>query len=194
MKYLILLIFSLLVFACSNGKRVYWCGDHACINNKEKEAYFKKTMIVEIRELSKQNKKSKSELEIIKKQAGLEQKKEIKNEKELAKQVRLDKKRRIKEEKELAKQVRLDKKRRIKEEKELAKQVRLEEKKIIKEEKKSYKKKILKTENVPLEKEIVINTAIARINIYSNEFKELVEKITNKNMFRPYPNINDTPN
>jgi len=194
MKYLILLIFSLLVFACSNGKRVYWCGDHACINNKEKEAYFKKTMIVEIRELSKQNKKSKSELEIIKKQAGLEQKKEIKNEKELAKQVRLDKKRRIKEEKELAKQVRLDKKRRIKEENELTKQVRLEEKKIIKEEKKSYKKKILKTENVPLEKEIVINTAIARINIYSNEFKELVEKITNKNMFRPYPNINDIPN
>ena len=194
MKYLILLIFSLLVFACSNGKRVYWCGDHACINNKEKEAYFKKTMIVEIRELSKQNKKSKSELEIIKKQAGLEQKKEIKNEKELAKQVRLDKKRRIKEEKELVKQVRLDKKRRIKEEKELAKQVRLEEKKIIKEEKKSYKKKILKTENVPLEKEIVINTAIARINIYSNEFKKLVEKITNKNMFRPYPNINDIPN
>ncbi len=194
MKYLILLILSLLVFACSNGKRVYWCGDHACINNKEKEAYFKKTMIVEIRELSKQNKKSKSELEIIKKQAGLEQKKEIKNEKELAKQVRLDKKRRIKEEKELAKQVRLDKKRRIKEEKELAKQVRLEEKKIIKEEKKSYKKKILKTENVPLEKEIVINTGIARINISSNEFKELVEKITNKNMFRPYPNINDIPN
>ena len=194
MKYLILLILSLLVFACSNGKRVYWCGDHACINNKEKEAYFKKTMIVEIRELSKQNKKSKSELEIIKKQAGLEQKKEIKNEKELAKQVRLDKKRRIKEEKELAKQVRLDKKRRIKEEKELAKQVRLEEKKIIKEEKKSYKKKVLKTENVPLEKEIVINTGIARINISSNEFKELVEKITNKNMFRPYPNINDIPN
>jgi len=194
MKYLILLIFSLLVFACSNGKRVYWCGDHACINNKEKEAYFKKTMIIEIRDLSKQNKKSKSELEIIKKQAGLEQKKEIKNEKELAKQVRLDKKRRIKEEKELAKQVRLDKKRRIKEENELTKQVRLEEKKIIKEEKKSYKKKILKTENVPLEKEIVINTGIARIDISSNEFKELVEKITNKNMFRPYPNINDIPN
>ena len=194
MKYLILLIFSLLVFACSNGKRVYWCGDHACINNKEKEAYFKKTMIVEIRELSKQNKKSKSELEIIKKQAGLEQKKEIKNEKELAKQVRLDKKRRIKEEKELAKQVRLDKKRRIKEENELTKQVRLEEKKIIKVEKKSYKKNILKTENVPLEKEIVINTGIARIDISSNEFKELVEKITNKNMFRPYPNINDIPN
>ena len=194
MKYLILLIFSLLVFACSNGKRVYWCGDHACINNKEKEAYFKKTMIIEIRDLSKQNKKSKSELEIIKKQAGLEQKKEIKNEKELAKQVRLDKKRRIKEEKELAKQVRLDKKRRIKEEKELAKQVRLEEKKIIKEEKKSYKKKVLKTENVPLKKEIIINTGIARINISSNEFKELVEKITNKNMFRPYPNINDIPN
>ena len=194
MKYLILLIFSLLVFACSNGKRVYWCGDHACINNKEKEAYFKKTMIVEIRELSKQNKKSKSELEIIKKQAGLEQKKEIKNEKELAKQARLDEKRRMKEEKELAKQARLDEKRRMKEEKELAKQVLLEEIKIIKEEKKSSKKKILKTENVPLEKEVIINTGTARINISSTEFKELVEKITKKNMFKPYPNINAIPN
>jgi len=194
MKYLILLIFSLLLFACSNGKRVYWCGDHACINNKEKEAYFKKTMIVEIKELSKQNKKSKSELEIIKKQAGLEQKKEIKNEKELAKQARLDEKRRMKEEKELAKQARLDEKRRMKEEKELAKQVLLEEIKIIKEEKKSSKKKILKTENVPLEKEVIINTGTARINISSTEFKELVEKITKKNMFKPYPNINAIPN
>ena len=194
MKYLILLIFSLLVFACSNGKRVYWCGDHACINNKEKEAYFKKTMIIEIRDLSKQNKKSKSELEIIKKQAGLEQKKEIKNEKELAKQARLDEKRRMKEEKELAKQARLDEKRRMKEEKELAKQVLLEEIKIIKEEKKSSKKKILKTENVPLEKEVIINTGTARINISSTEFKELVEKITKKNMFKPYPNINAIPN
>jgi len=175
MKHLILLIFSLLLFSCSNVKKVYWCGDHACINNKEKEAYFKKTMIVEIRELSKQNKKSKSELEIIKKQAGLEQKKEIKNEKELAKQVRLDKKRRIKEEKELVKQV------------------RLEEKKIIKEEKKSYKKKVLKTENVPSEKEVVINTSIAKIDISSTEFNKLVEKITKKNMFRSYPNINDIP-
>ena len=194
MKYLILLIFSLLLFACSNVKRVYWCGDHACINNKEKEAYFKKTMIVEIRELSKQNKKSKSELEIIKKQAGLEQKKEIKNEKELTKQARLDQKRRIKEEKELAKQARLDEKRRMKEEKELAKQVLLEEIKIIKEEKKSSKKKILKTENVPLEKEVIINTGIARINISSTEFKKLIEKITKKNMFKPYPNINTIPN
>ena len=194
MKYLILLIFSFLLFACSNGKRVYWCGDHACINKKEREAYFKKTMIVEIKELSKQNKKSKSELEIIKKQAGLEQKKEIKNEKELAKQARLDEKRRIKEEYGSPKQTRLDEKRKMKEEKELAKQARLEEIKIIKEEKKSSKKKILKTEIVPLEKEVIINTGTARINISSTEFKELVEKITKKNMFKPYPNINAIPN
>jgi len=100
----------------------------------------------------------------------------------------------MKEEKELAKQARLDEKRRMKEEKELAKQARLEEIKIIKEEKKSSKKKILKTEIVPLEKEVIINTGTARINISSTEFKELVEKITKKNMFKPYPNINAIPN
>ena len=67
-------------------------------------------------------------------------------------------------------------------------------KKIINEEKKSSMKKILKTENVPLEKEVIINTGTARIIISSTEFKELVEKITKKNMFKPYPNINTIPN
>ena len=176
MKYLIILIFSFLLFACSNSKRVYWCGDHACINNEEKESYFKKTMIVEIKELSKKKKKSKSEFEMIKKQAGLEQKKEIINEKKLAKLARLEEKRRIKDKKELAK---------------LA---RLEEKRIIKEEKKASKKKAPKSKNVPLDKEIITNTDVTRINIASTEFNELVENITKKNLFRPYPNINDIPN
>ena len=126
-------------------------------------------------DLNKSNKERQS-IELIKKQAGLEQKKEIKNEKELAKQARLDEKRRMKDEKELAKQV------------------LLEEIKIIKEEKKSSMKKILKTKNVPLEKEVIINTGTARINISSTEFKELVEKITKKNMLKSYPNINAIPN
>ena len=60
-------------------------------------------------------------------------------------------------------------------------------------EKKSSKKKVVKTENVPSEKEVAINTGIAKIDISSTEFKKLVEKITKKNMFRSYPNINDIP-
>ena len=197
MKYLIISMFAFLLFSCSNNKKVYWCGDHACINNKEKEAYFKKTMIVEIRELGKKNETSKSEIEKIKRQAGLQQKKEIDEDKELAKQARLDEKRRLKEEKELVKQVRLDEKRRLKEEKKLAKQARLEKKRgvndIWKVEKKSSKKKVIKTENVPSKKEVVINTGIAKIDISSTEFQKLVEKITKKNIFRSYPDINDIP-
>ena len=216
MKFLILLFFSLLLYECANTKKVYWCGDHACINKKEKEAYFKKTMIIEIKELNKKDKKNESELEKIKKQAGLELEKEILNEKELVKQARIEEKRKIKEKKmssrqtrlieekkrikeakearELTKQVRLEEKRRIKEEKKLAKQTRLEKKRsasdIWKKEKKSSKKKVQKNEN----KEIVIDTDIAKTNISSSKFKELVEKITKKNMFRSYPNINDIPN
>ena len=212
MKYLILLVFLLSLSSCSNAKKVYWCGDHACINKKERESYFKKTMIVEIRDLSKQNDKNKSELEKIKKQAGLEQKKAIKNdknqakqarleekrrikeEKELAKQARLEEKRRIKEEKELAKQARLEEKRRIKEEKELAKQVRLEEKRRIGDKKKLSKKKVKKTEKVVLKKKVSINTDITKTNISSFAFDELVEKINKKNMLRSYPDINNVPN
>ena len=50
-----------------------------------------------------------------------------------------------------------------------------------------------KNEKASLEKEVVINTGIAKIEISSTEFKKLVEKITRKNMFRSYPNINDIP-
>ena len=192
-NYLFLCVFFL-IFSCTNNKSVYWCGDHPCINKKEKEAYFKKTMIVEMKELKKENNKDISEFEKLLKQAQVDEKKRIMSEKELRKQAKLDEKRRIKEEKELAKQVRLDEKRRIKEEKELAKQVRLDEKRkkdnILKDEKKLSKKEVSKTEN----KETAINIDMASTNISSTEFKELVERITMKNKFKPFPNINDIPN
>ena len=60
---------------------------------------------------------------------------------------------------------------------------------IWKKEKKLSKKKVEKIEN----KEIEINS-ITNINITPNEFEKLVERITKKNMFKSYPNINDIPN
>jgi len=192
-NYLFLCVFFL-IFSCTNNKSVYWCGDHPCINNKEKEAYFKKTMIVEVRELKKENNKDISEFEKLLKQAQVDEKKRIMSEKGLAKQVRLEEKRRIKEEKELAKQVRLEEKRRIEEKKKLSKQARLEEKReknnIWKDEKKLPKKEVSKTKN----KETAINIDMASTNISSAKFKELAERITLKNKFRPFPNINDIPN
>ena len=49
---------------------------------------------------------------------------------------------------------------------------------------------VSKTEN----KETAMNIDIISNNISSDEFKELVERITMKNKFRPFPNINDIPN
>ena len=174
-NYLFLCVFFL-IFSCTNNKSVYWCGDHPCINNKEKEAYFKKTMIVEVRELKKENNKDISEFDKLLKQAQVDEKKRIMSEKELIKQSMLDEKRRIKEEKELAKQVRLDEK--------------SNKDNILKDEKKLSKKEVSKTEN----KETAINIDIVSTNISSAEFKELVERITMKNKFRPFPNIDDIPN
>ena len=68
MKFLFVLILTLFLFACTSSKQTYWCGDHACINNKEKESYFKKTMIVEVRNLEKKKrviKKIMKHLELI---------------------------------------------------------------------------------------------------------------------------------
>jgi len=192
-NYLFLCIFFLII-SCTNNRSVYWCGDHPCINKKEKEAYFKKTMIVEVRELKKDNSKDISEYEKLMKQAQTDEKKRITSEKELAKQVRLEEKRRIKEEKELAKQVRLEEKRRIKEEKELAKQARLDKKRekdnTWKSKKKMSKNDVSKTEI----KDTATNTDLVNANISSDKFNTLAERIIMKNKSKPYPNINDIPN
>ena len=101
MKKKIYFLSLFFIIACVNNKGVYWCGDHPCINNKEKEAYFKKTMIVEIKDISK-SKKNNSEIEKITQQARLNEKKRIKEEKDLEKQIKLEEKKRIKENKKLS--------------------------------------------------------------------------------------------
>ena len=176
MKKYIFLTISIFIFGCSVGKGVYWCGDHPCINNKEKEAYFKKTMIVEVRNYNKGKINDNSEIE------------------KLLDQAKLDEKRRILSEKELAKQIKLDEKNRIKEEKELAKQIEIDEKKMINENSKSQEQTDL-GEKGQNEKKIIKATSFTEnIEISSNKFSELVEKINKKNSSRSYPDINDIPN
>ena len=117
MKKIYFLIPLLITISCSSNNKVYWCGDHPCINNKEKESYFKKTMTVEIKDLKDEDLKKISEIEKITQQARINEKKRIISEKEIAKQLKLEEKRKIKEEKEIAKQLKLEEKRKIKKEK-----------------------------------------------------------------------------
>ncbi len=163
MKSLFYTMVFFIIIACSANKTVYWCGDHPCINKNEKKAYFKKTMIVEVKELKKESLKNSSEIEKIMQQAELEEKIRIKKEKKSTKYAKLEEKQRKKEKKVLAKEIKYD------------------EKKILKNEKKMAKK-IIKIED-SAEK----NTEV------SSDFKKLVEKIINRNAFRPYPDINDIP-
>ena len=195
MKFFFFLFILLLTISCGSNKGVYWCGDHPCINKKEKEAYFKKNMVVEMRSAKKTDYKNNSEIKQLMQEAEGKEKIRIKNdkssskqvrleEKKLAKQIKLEEKRLIKEEKKLAKQIKLEEKRRIKEEKKLAKQIKLEEKKQNKKKKKSSIKKIDGNNEKQLKK--------TEINL--SEFSEIVEKITRKNAIKPYPDINDIPN
>ena len=156
-------------------------------------------MIVEVKTFNDKNKLKKTGIERIMQQTHSEEKKRIKQEKVLAKQTRLEKKEKNKYEKELAKQARLEEKKQIKERKKLAKQARLEEEKQIKERKKLAKQKKRKTKK----NQIVSTTKSSNKKVTSNidvsandisKFDELVKKIVQKNMFRPYPSINDIPN
>ena len=199
MRNLFLPFLLLMIISCSNNKGVYWCGDHPCINKKEKEAYFKKTMIVEIKKLDKKDKKSNSEIEKIIQQAKADEKKRIKKEKNLAQEAKLEEKRRIKEQKALKKQAKLEEKRRIKEQKALEKQAKLKKKRSIEEEKnlakkiKHDEKKIIKEKKIKPKQSAKVESQINDATIDSSNFNKLVEKIINKNTPRDYPDINDIP-
>ena len=184
MKKIIILVF-LLNLSCAANQGVYWCGDHPCINKKEREAYFKKTMIVEFKNMNRNQIKKDSEIEKLLKQAKIDEKNRILTEKEI-------KKRKKEEEKELQKELKLEKKRRINEEKKLAKQVELEEKKRKKDEKK-YKKNEKNKKANQNEKNLEVATPVGNFEISANEFDEIVENIIKRNRLRPYPEINDIP-
>ena len=205
MKYFIILLFIILL-SCTNKNEVYWCGDHACINNKEKKAYFEKTLITEIKDLTKQKRK-KSDFEIIKEKAGLDLDKgkeeefedkikvlSTEEQKALAKQLRLEEKQRIKEEKKLTKQSRLDEKKignEAKAEGDCTKLVKLHEKlKCKMDEKKANKAKSKKDDSKIKLEASVINEKDMDSSV---EFNELVKKIHKKNLSRSYPDINDIP-
>ena len=129
MKKILLLVFFLLIYSCTANKTVFWCGDHACINKKEKETYFKKTLTVEIKKISNKNKKNYSSHEKILQQVKIDTKKKIKVRNELSKELELEEKMKIRREKKLSKQLKLEEKMIIKRERELVKQLKLEEKK-----------------------------------------------------------------
>ena len=169
-----------ILVSCSTDKNTFWCGDHPCINKKEKEAYFKKTMIVEIKDLEKKTSKNNSEIEKIIQQAQKNEKKIIKEQKYMNKQSKLEANRIKKEKKKLAKQAKLETKRREKEEKQLANQIEKDEARIITKEKKEEPKQ-----------SVNFDTDAGSQSSFSVNFNKLVEKITKRNISRPYPDIND---
>ena len=180
MKIIVCLIMLFILASCSTDKNTFWCGDHPCINNKEKEAYFKKTMIVEIKNLEKNSSKSNSEIEKIILQAQKKEKKRIEEQKYMNKQSKLQAKRIKKDEKKLSKQAKLEAKRREKEEKKLTNQIEKDETRIVKKEKKKEPKQSVK----------FVADAESQSS-FSVNFNKLVEKITKRNISRPYPDIND---
>ena len=196
MKNLLYLIILFIFTSCSTDKDTYWCGDHPCINNKEKEAYFKKTMIVEIKNLEKKTSKNNSEIEKIIQQARKGEKKRIK-EKNMAKQAKLEDKRKKKEEKNMTKQAKLEDKRKKRKEKNMAKQAKLQDKRKKREEKYLTKQierdeaRIIKKEKKTSKQSVNINDGIESPAAISTNFNKLVEKIKSKSIFRPYPDIND---
>jgi len=182
-----------MIFSCTSNKGVYWCGDHPCVNKKEREAYFKKTMVVEIREIKKGELKKNSQIEEIKLQAKFDENRRIKDEKKMVKQLELEEKNRIQEEKALAQQLESEEKNRIKEEKSLAQKLELEEKNMIKEEKALAKQLELdeKIQNKKNVTEIKKNLTVKKVEL--SKFRELVDKIIIKNSLKSYPDINDIP-
>ena len=170
MRFFIPLFFIAVLTHCSSNDFVYMCGDHVCLNDKERLAYFKKTMIVEIRDANKNSiKKSPEEKNRIK-AAKLEQKKRIKEEKRIKKQAKIAEKIRNKKIRDLEK--------------------------ISKKEKKIKIKKV--DENAATgdqqvaEKDVAV---LSELNLANglNNFEEILQSISSRSINKPFPDINDFP-
>ena len=159
------IIFSFII-SCSSNKGVYWCGDHACKNVKEKEAYFKKTMIVEVRNLNKNSNDQVSSNEEILSQGKFSKKKNIISETELKEEINIEE------------------------------QIEIQEKEIVKKEIGEKQEINLSEENKINSKEDSLPTfakVVVNNDIKSKNFNELVEKILIRNSTRSFPKINDIP-
>ena len=194
MKYFFLFTVFFLIVNCNSNKSVYWCGEHACINKSEKEAYYKKTMIVEERDIKNLPYKDKSEINKIIEQAKLNDKTRKNNEKTKLTDERIKKKLQKDSEKVLAKHIRINEKKIAKKEKEIIKQAEFENMQNIKNEKKLNKELISNN----LEKNLIENKKnklpVDKNYLHSNKFDEIVKKIKKNNTMRDYPDINNVPN
>ena len=185
---LILFIFTLfLLSACSSNKGgVYWCGDHPCINKKEKEAYFQKNMIVEKRNFKKEKSKNKNDLEQNIEQAKIKEKKRVLSEKDLLKEAKLNEKQRLKNEKRMLKEAKIREKELLKEEKKLEKKVKNDEK--------VYSKVSKEKKNIEKDKVINVDLGVVSAKASVSKFTKMKQKIYSKNSSRSYPDINNIPN
>jgi len=172
-KYFAIIFF---IISCSPNKGVYWCGDHACANNKEKESYFKKTMIVEVRNSDNDNGKILSTNEIILNQSESAEKKTIINDEKFNQKIKNEEKQMEENEKLIEKLIELQ------------------------EEKRANLEREIKAENQKLsmeKKEQLTSSSFAKVleikEIKSKNFEEIVEKILIRNSSRSYPKINDIP-
>jgi len=184
-KYLYFIIF-ILAASCSSNKGVYWCGDHACANNKEKEAYFKKTMIVEVRNLDKNNIEPISVNEKILNQSESKKKSKIIEKKKLEQEINFEE-----EEREIEEQIEIQ-------EQVIEQQIEIQEQEIAKEEENINEQINLKQETLNIEKieekKLSSEDKVVELeDVDSKNFDELVENILVRNSTRSYPKINDIP-
>lgn len=170
MRVYIYFIIFILVASCASNNEVYWCGDHACANNKEKVAYFKKTMIVEVRSLDKKIIEPLSTNQKILNESKSDEKNTVINVEESIQEINL--------ENEIEKEIELQIQDRAKKQEELNEHVRLDQDEKIRLEKKSHNPSSF--------------DKVAEINeIETKDFDEIVEKILLRNSSRSYPKIND---
>ena len=182
MRFFLIFSFLLTITGCGNTNKVYWCGDHPCLNKKERKAYFEKNFTVEVRELNKKNKKKFSPTSEIMIKAKKNEKERIRNEKNILKQAKLNEKKRIIEEKKSIKKARLDEKNNSK--KKNIEPIEIEE--MVEDINEINNNE----ENNNIKDKIVVEGAEAS----EYKFTDLVKKIKEKNKSKSFPDINKIPN
>ena len=179
LKFYIILFLFILVSCSARENQVYWCGDHACKNSKERKLYFEKTLVMEVRTIDKSKKSLIDEDKY---------KKLIEEDKKNKKIIKLEKNKNIKTNDKKNKIAKINTK------KSISKIETNNEKIVTKEdtnsqslERKQVAKKVLKKDHD--KNKVNMKKYLDK----HDDFDTIVEIIVSNNQNKPYPDINDFP-
>ena len=193
MKFILVLIFTFFISSCVKNNKIFVCGDHECVNNKEMKEFFAKNLYIEV---ITEKKNKDGYIDLVQLNTGINEKK-IQNDnyknQDIRKLNKQEKKEQISERKKATKLEKIRKKELKKEQKKAKKLAKLNQQKIKIDKKNTSKTQKIITNNTfkrDASVKKIIRASDYCIDLKNCDIDQISELIIKNSRIKNYPKIN----